>query len=219
MVAVDCNMIKNPRWFFSYGFILTLIAITVSYHWLDIPLVNWSHTHHLRDYTWLKIVQKLPNLFPAIAFVSIIGLTLRSYRTKLGYNAQALLSTSLAFVVCHFFKTVLKIIFARTWPATWVDNNPSWLTDGVYGFFWFRDDAAYQSFPSGHTAAIFVVSVMLIYFYPRVRWLCAIACALVMAGLISNYYHFLSDIIGGAYLGLASGLLMIQLRRHAVLAT
>lgn len=210
-------MIKHPQWFFSYGFVLAATAIVISYHWLDIPLVNWAQAHHLTDYTWLRTAQKLPNLFPTIALISIIGLTIKSYRSKLNYHAQALLSTSLAFVICYFFSTMFKIIFARTWPATWVDHNPSWLTDGVYGFFWFRDDAAYQSFPSGHTAAVFVVSLMLIYFYPRVRWLCAIACVLVMAGLICNYHHFLSDIIAGAYLGLGSGLLMIQLRRHAVL--
>lgn len=218
MVVVGCNMYQNPRLFFTYGFVMALAAITVSYIWLDIPLAQWAHAHHLRDYTWLRTVQRLPNLFPAIAFVSIIGLTLRSYRSKLGYHAQALLSTSLAFVVCYFLTKILKIIFARTWPATWVDNNPSLLSDGVYGFFWFRDDRAYQSFPSGHTSAIFVVSLMLIYYYPRARWLAAIACAMVITGLIGNYYHFLSDIIAGAYLGMASGLFMIQYRKQSTIA-
>jgi membrane-associated phospholipid phosphatase len=221
MVAVACDggkmiSIKDPRWFFSYGFIILIVSIVISYFWIDIPLVNWAHAHHLRDYHWLRIAQKLPNIFPWIAIISIAALCLRSYTCRLGYHAQALLYTSLAYVIGHFYSSLLKIIFARTWPQTWVDNNPSWITDGVYGFFWFRDDSAYQSFPSGHTTAIFAVSVMLVYFYPRTKVLSAIACALVVAGLISNYYHFLSDIMAGAYLGISAALFMIQLQKKSM---
>ena len=28
----------------------------------------------------------------------------------------------------------MKYAFGRLWPETWVDNNPSWIHDGAYGF-------------------------------------------------------------------------------------
>lgn len=206
--------IREPQWFFTYGLVIALAGILISYFWVDIPLAEWAHVHHLRQYKWLHTIQRLPELFPYMAFASIIIVCLHAYWGETSYAEKAFLYVSLSYVVSRFFAGILKIICARTWPQTWVDHNPSWLTDGVYGFFWFIDAPTYQSFPSGHSAAIFAVASMFCFFYQSMRAVCIIACALVVIGLIGNYYHFLSDIIAGAYVGIATTLFVIQARKH-----
>lgn len=194
------------KWFLTYGLLITGFAVFFSYFLLDIPLVNWAHAHDLRKYTWLHEVQLLPGYIPYIAFVAIIGIGIRGFFGRLTQIENALLYSSVSYVIVSFLTKNFKMLFARTWPQTWVDNNPSWLTDGVYGFFWFADSAAYRSFPSGHSAAMFAVVVVLCCFYRQLQWISALVCGLVIVGLITNYYHFLSDIIAGAYLGIVTGL-------------
>jgi membrane-associated phospholipid phosphatase len=66
--------------------------------------------------------------------------------------------------------------------------------------------AAYQSFPSGHMAATCAVVSVLWIWYPRLRWLVTIAGIAVGVGLIGANYHFLSDVIAGAFIGISIGL-------------
>lgn len=67
---------------------------------------------------------------------------------------------------------------------------------------WFKGIAkGVQAFPSGHTAVIFAASTILWKFYPKYRNIYILLCFLTMIGLIAMYYHWLSDIIFGAYIG------------------
>ncbi len=51
-------------------------------------------------------------------------------------------------------------VFGRDWPETWIDNNPSLIRDGAYGFHPFHGNSAYGSFPSGHTARTLAVAAV-----------------------------------------------------------
>ena len=102
-------------------------------------------------------------------------------------------------------KDQLKFIFGRTWPETWVQDNPSFIRDGVYGFHFMHGGGGYQSFPSGHMAATCAVISVLWVWYPRSRWLGAFAAIAVGAGLVGANYHFLSDVIAGAFVGISTG--------------
>jgi hypothetical protein len=43
----------------------------------------------------------------------------------------------------------LKLAFGRTWPETWTNRtNPSWIDNGVFGFFPFHGGSGWGSFPS-----------------------------------------------------------------------
>ena len=69
-------------------------------------------------------------------------------------------------------KNGLKFVFGRTWPETWVNNNPSFIRDGVYGFNWFHGGAGYASFPSGHMSVTCALAAVLWI------WVSALAAAL-----------------------------------------
>ena len=88
---------------------------------------------------------------------------------------------------------------------TWVLNNPSFIRDGVYGFNPFHGGPGFASFPSGHTTVTCAVMSVLWMCYPRFRPLYAMCVVAVAIGLIGADYHFLSDCIAGAFLGVSTG--------------
>jgi membrane-associated phospholipid phosphatase len=118
---------------------------------------------------------------------------------------------SLSLIVAELTKTQLKLFFGRTWPDTFVNDNPSFLRDGVYGFNLFHGGRGYASFPSGHTAVTCAVITVLWIYYPRWRPLYALAVFAVGVGLIGANYHFLGDVIAGGFVGISSGWMLTSL--------
>jgi membrane-associated phospholipid phosphatase len=108
-------------------------------------------------------------------------------------------------------KAELKFAFGRTWPETWTRNNPSLIRDHVYGFFPFHGGPGYASFPSGHTTVVCAVMTVFWICYPRFRPLYALAMAAVAIGLVGANFHFLSDVIAGAFLGVSVGWISVAL--------
>lgn len=106
----------------------------------------------------------------------------------------------------HTLKEELKFAFGRTWPETWINNNPSWIGDGTYAFAAFHGGRGWASFPSGHMTLITAPVSVLWCVLARLRWLWAGLVALVALGLLGSDYHFLGDVIAGTYLGAACGI-------------
>jgi membrane-associated phospholipid phosphatase len=84
-------------------------------------------------------------------------------------------------------------------------KHPSWIRDGVFGFFPFHGGPEWGSFPLGHTTIVATTATILWLVWPELRVVWGAIVAMVAAGLIAGNYHFLSDIIGGLYLGVPSG--------------
>ena len=40
----------------------------------------------------------------------------------------------LATVAALGMKDQLKVLLGRTWPETWINNNPFWIGNGAFGF-------------------------------------------------------------------------------------
>src|SRR5262249_40141909 len=92
------------------------------------------------------------------------------------------------------FQDTLKFGFGRYWPDTWINQNPSLIGDGAYGFHPFAKEGRgeggwYDSFPSGHTVRAVAVAAVYWVAYPRWRWVCVLAPAAVVVGLIGMNYH------------------------------
>ena len=147
----------------------------------------------------------LAYIVSAIPIYLVIMLAVGKYNTK--FN-RFLFCFSVSDCVAIFVGNRLKFIFGRYWPETFMNNNLSFIKDGVYGFTFFNTYREYQSFPSTHTTAIFAVMTILWIYYPKLRILSAAMCLIVVIGLFGCNYHFLSDIIGGACLGWLSGILV-----------
>jgi membrane-associated phospholipid phosphatase len=182
-------------------------AIIASFFWLDRPVASLVH-EYIR-YTHRGVVDELshfpnPLILTATALSVLFGLRIILGR-PFSWHQASLFICSLSLLSTEAIKNVLKFIFGRTWPETWVDDNPSFIRDGVYGFHFMHGGAAFQSFPSGHMAAACTVMSVLWIRYPHFRWLYLTGGLLAGAGLVGANYHFLSDVIAGAFVGISIG--------------
>ena len=199
------------RWLLSLA--STAAAVLVAYLWLDRPISQFAHVE-LPQYATFEKLTHIPDVFIPLAVVIFVavGLLDLSGRVLTKIQATALLC-SVSAIIADATKNQLKFVFGRTWPDTWVQNNPSLIRDGVYGFNPFHGGAGYMSFPSGHLSLTCAVVSVLWIIYPKLRPLCALVVLAVTVGLIGANYHFLSDIIAGGFVGTSTGWMVTELRK------
>jgi membrane-associated phospholipid phosphatase len=200
---------RPTRW--AIALALTALAVAVSYQWLDRPIAYFAHAHFHNEPLFARLT-RIPEFFAPLAVLAFIVLGLRALMEKPLTRLEAVtLLCALSLVVASAIKDPLKLGFGRTWPETWVRDNPSLIRDGVYGFHPFHGGGGFASFPSGHTTAVVAVVSVLWICYPRFRMLYALFVAVVVIGLIGADFHFLSDCIAGAFLGASTGWIVVTL--------
>ena len=198
---------------------LTALAVWVCYAWLDRPIAWFVHDHGLPRVHLLRQLTYLPDgLVVASAIVLLLAPVGLGARRSAASAGALLLEAASSVALAVFVKDFLKFVFGRAWPDTWIHHNPSLIHDHVYGFFWFQTSQGFHSFPSGHTTVTFAaMSVLWLWLPARWRWLPVATCALVIVGLLGMDYHFLGDIVAGAYLGSVCGMCvhrwMVRARR------
>jgi membrane-associated phospholipid phosphatase len=178
--------------------VAVLLALTlVSYAVLDKPFADFSHQFLARP----QLARWLSELGDARALggIGVIVCLVASFTFP--KVAKAFATALLAFGLAMLTVAFLKHGFGRTWPETWVDNNPSWVTDRVFGFNWMHGGQGYQSFPSGHTARTMAPCAVLWVRMPRLKYLWMSLPLVVGLGLLGANFHFVSDCFGGALLG------------------
>jgi membrane-associated phospholipid phosphatase len=177
------------------------IATVISYLWIDRPFALFTHTN-LHGYPIFDRMTLLTGWFPSIAIAVICFAGFAKYLGwRLPRVGEALLLCSVSLVVARAAKDQLKLVFGRTWPETWINNNPSLIRDNTFGFNPFHSGPGYESFPSGHSTGICAVIAVLWFYYPRFRALYVVPLLVIAAGLLGANYHFVSDIIAGCILG------------------
>jgi len=196
-------------WFWATLACAALTAMAIA--WLDRPIASFAHAQFHGEMVFDRM-QKLPEVLPGAAAIILAGLVLAwAIGWRGGELCAVLVRASLSFVVAVAIKDQLKYLFGRTWPETWVNNNPSYIKDGVFGFFPLHGGPGWASFPSGHMTAITSVLAVLWVRWPGFRWLYALLWLDVVVGLLGADYHWLSDIVAGSFLGAAVGVVAARL--------
>lgn len=210
-VTENENMPALREWLLAL--VLVALAIVISYFWLDRPIAFFVHNQFPRIIrVLLEPVTYVPNPLISVATITFLVLGIRGLAGRpLSKMQAAILICSVSLMIAETLKSQLKFVFGRTWPETWVQNNPSFIHDGIYGFNFFHGGEAYQSFPSGHMTAICALASVLWIYYPRLRAIYLITTLAVLVGLVGNNFHFLSDTIGGAFVGISTGLMVAML--------
>jgi|SRR6476661_3038324 len=194
---------------------LALVAVVVSYLWIDQPVAFLVHSEITTKTFFVlltRILEPLPILAPILFFATGLWAALVQPRSK---PCMALMTCSISLIVGEAAKNQLKYDFGRTWPETWINNNPSLISNGAYGFNFFHGGPGYASFPSGHMTVICAVTSVLWIYYPKLRVLYALVVAAVATGLRGADYHFVSDIIAGVLLGTVTGWLAVAVQEQA----
>jgi len=196
---------------FLLGAIGCAVLVLLAIGFVDRPLATWAHAefHGQQGFIWLTW---LVDPIPPLAVAGLIGAGIAALAGwRPGAQGRILLAACLATDAALVSKDMLKILFGRTWPETWTNNNPSWIKDGVFGFEPFHGGAGWFSFPSGHTTLITAPMMVLYLCLPRLRMIWLALIALVVIGLLGADYHWLSDTIAGFYLGTATAVGMVAL--------
>lgn len=178
--------------------IVVILFVVISIWWLDRPLAIWiteyvktyipAATNNITDYL-LIIVVILSSLSWAVYFY-LLHRNIHNQSTTFSRITGTVLPLSFAL------KVILKWLFGRTETHLWL-INPS-----LYGFQWFSSIKGFEGFPSGHMLVFTPLFLALWQFYPR-YYLCYAAAWLGLAlALLITEYHFLSDVVAGAYLGI-----------------
>ena len=196
-------MTAIQKWLVSLAGIV--VAVVTSYQWLDRAVALFAH----RDVAHHEVFGELTHIPDPLLPVAIVifvgaGLIVMSGRRLPRLHATVLLC-AMSAMIAEVTKSVLKYVFGRTWPETWIGANPSFIHDHVYGFNFFHGGDAYASFPSGHLSVTAAVVSVLWIAYPRWRALYALVMLAVTAGLVGANYHFVSDIIAGGFVGVSTG--------------
>lgn len=197
-------MSRAQIWVIACG--LTIAAVVACYLFVDQPLALFIHARLLQFRSFFILVTFIPEPFLVVAALVVVMVGLRRLigRPLTRPYAVALL-WSIGLFVTVAFKNFFKFAFGRTWPETWVNDNPSFIRDGVYAFNPFHGGKGFAAFPSGHMAAICFAMTVLWICYPRPRVAYVLLIAIVATGLMGANYHFLSDVIAGGFLGVSIG--------------
>jgi len=114
-----------------------------------------------------------------------------------------------SLMVSGFFLQLTKICFGRQRPHISLDRNP--LVFHPFNLNW-----DFQSFPSGHTQTLFTVASLFIVLWPKqakIIWFAAGALAFTR---VMALQHFVSDLIGGALIGIYASQLTFWLLRKKI---
>jgi membrane-associated phospholipid phosphatase len=180
---------------------VSAILVTVCYWFVDRPFAFFVYNHKVSRHVILEWFTYPPPIVqswtPALLAVLMIRRAWGPFRRW----ETALLAAGLSLVIADQCRQSLSWVFGRYWPATWIDNNPSLIGNGAYGFHPFHSGPAYGSFPSGHTARTIAVAAVFWIAYPKWRWACVAGSGLVIIGLLGMNYHFVSDVIAGGFVG------------------
>lgn len=185
---------------------VALGAVVLAYLFVDRPVATLAHDvwHRPALGVALTHIADVPLPLAGAALVAAGLQWLAGGRPDAG-AARAVLATAIAILVARAFADELKFVFGRPWPETWVDANPSWIGTHVFGFFPLHGGRGYASFPSGHTIDIAAPCAALWRFVPRLRLLAVALVLAVAGGLVASDYHFVSDVLAGAYVGIVIG--------------
>jgi len=173
--------------------LILALLLVLSFIWIDHPLTLFLKEHStktLRDICRFLsfLIAPLLHLILWPALFLLAALKRSKWQKKLWH-------LSINLFVINAAITILKIAVGRPRPKLFYANGISHLT-------LFSLDSNFHSFPSRHTATIFIVALFFAKLAPSKTWvflLTALICSLSRIPLNS---HYLSDVIGGMLLAM-----------------
>lgn len=182
-------------------FFLSIAFICLSYFFIDAPLVFFIHNHAINQYFVFELFTHIADIVVGIAVIYVVLFPFLYKKQRKNRFFQMLFLSVISISLSAQIKDILKYVFGRYWPDTWVDGNPSLIVNNLYGFHFFQKGITYASFPSGHATVTFSFFTICIIFYPRYKMYFFIPMILLSLGQVLMHYHFLSDVIAGACIG------------------
>ena len=204
-------MEQNSRYDYSLKWLLTLLvsslAVVVAFFYLDVPVAS-----SVRGV--LSSAQTLATGFASAVLLSIesavalVLIVLRITRGRLSLLGRATMLACLTSICGYAVNdATLKFFFGVA--------GPSAVLHGTRHAFHFFDGNSKSSFPSGHMALAGSFAGVFMRFYRRSILPLAVLLLIAAVLLVVGEWHFVSDVIAGAFIGVSAGLLAGELS-HAL---
>jgi membrane-associated phospholipid phosphatase len=202
------------------GLIAVALFTPISVTWLDRPVALMVHASFggrqisgaLAESPFLSVPLISALVFFICGLAAIMGRRFSRLETTV-------LLCDISLLAAEIMKNELKFAFGRTWPDSWGPDVSSFIRDNAYGFHFFQSGQSFESFPSGHAAAVAAVVSVPLLLFPKLRTLCAACVIAADAGLVALNLHFLSDVVAGSFLGMSTGLFTVTAWRMSGLQT
>lgn len=181
-----------------FGFMLVAVMTVFSHRFLD-AAISSAFYKLIRVNRLMPFVSHIPDLlFYIVVAVTTCGWIGYWYRIRRGHadnHARFLKLCGMTAPLAFLAKMIFQYLFGRSNPELWAvyHHAPQ--------FHWFRASAGYGCFPSGHMTVFTALTAALWRHYPRHKFFYLGFLAALALALIATNYHFLSDVIAGAYLG------------------
>ncbi len=181
------------------GFITVSLLVLFSYHFLDKQTALFVRSLWKQGTRMSLFSMNVPDvLFPLVCVITASAWGMYFYLSRKGVqsrNALYFQLVAIAVPASFLIKTFLKAVFGRINTRYWL-YHPN-----LNHLHWLHGRGNYTGFPSGHMAVFTALAVATMRFYPGSRAVCWVTLALLAAALILTDYHFVADVIAGAYLG------------------
>ncbi|MDO8290230.1 MAG: phosphatase PAP2 family protein [Parvibaculum sp.] len=190
---------KITKWFGAL--VATGVASYLSVQFIDLPVANWVHAHPFARGPIKQFEDLVLLLVPLGALALLIGgFYAFAGRVRPRWLETSLIaSNSLMWSLAAFF-FLLKPAFGR------IETSKLFAEPSQYGFVPFHGGYA-TAYPSGHSAMIASVMIVIGLCHPRLRIVSGLVTLAVMAGLVLIGWHFVADTIGGLFLGATTALM------------
>ena len=182
-----------------------VVAVGLCVAFVDRAFATWAHNTFHGARAFVVLTHFADPILPGSALGLIAGAVAVMSGWRPGRVGRTFIACCMAALMAYAIKDQAKFAFGRLWPETWINSNPSWISNGAYGFAPFHGGAGWSSFPSGHMTGVTAPASVLWRRSPRWRWPIGLFVLLVAVGLLGADYHFVSDVIAGAFLGAACG--------------
>ena len=172
--------------------VATAIAAGASYLWFDRPIAIAFHDigPHFHAAMAFFTAFGLGGPYVIISGVAFIVFRIADRKREAWSTAYVFL----AVAASGLFADIIKPVFGRVRPTLF-------FSDRLYGFTGIGAHSDHWSFPSGHSVTAAALAFALSRLYPRLTPVWAVAALLIAFSRIALDQHYLSDVIGGLYIG------------------
>lgn len=159
-----------------------------------------DHFRFTDAWPWLnRALRPFPLVVVAAMVLLFVAAWLKRMGRELGPRWQTALLGSWASMWGLAAERIFKGIFGRPGP------DPVYLRMHRYGFDWMHANLRWDSFPSGTAIIAMALAAVVWIRHPRLRVLAVVLTVPLLCGVVVANWHWTSDVISGAFLGVTVG--------------